>query len=90
MLQQPCQWVAVCLKWAAWACKTHLTGSDPVTIIMLNFKKYQQYFIGTIVSITLFILSFAILAISLFSANRQQASQINQLTLPELISPPQN
>jgi hypothetical protein len=57
---------------------------------MLQLKKLHKYFLGILTSITLLILSLAILGISLFSANRQQAGEINLLTVPELVLPDQN
>ncbi|MBU1085677.1 MAG: hypothetical protein ABIJ43_05080 [Candidatus Beckwithbacteria bacterium] len=46
---------------------------------MINLKNYHKCFIGALATLALFVLSLAVLAISLFSANRKQAGQINQL-----------
>ena len=47
---------------------------------MLKLKKYQQYILGSLASIVLLILGFAILAISLFQTNRHQAASIKEIT----------
>lgn len=47
---------------------------------MLKLKKYQQYLLGSLASIILFLLGFAILGISLFQANRQSAASIKEIT----------
>jgi len=52
---------------------------------MLKLKKYQQYFLSLIASLGLLLIGAAILAISLFSANRQQAANIQQIS-SELIT----
>jgi len=44
---------------------------------MYNLKKYQQYILGILASIILFLIGLAILGISLWSANRQSAAGIN-------------
>lgn len=49
---------------------------------MLKLKTYQQYILGIIASIILFFIGFAILTISLFSANRHQAAGINAIFIP--------
>jgi hypothetical protein len=49
---------------------------------MLKISKLQQLFVGTLASIILFLLGLAILAVSLYSANRQQAATIQQIFLP--------
>lgn len=47
---------------------------------MLKLKKYQQYILGSLASIILLLLGFAILVISLFQANRQSAASIKEIT----------
>jgi len=47
---------------------------------MLKLKKYQQYILGLLSSFILLLLGAAVLAISLFSANRQQAAGIKEIT----------
>lgn len=46
----------------------------------LKLKKYQQYILGSLASIVLFALGLSILAISLFQANREQATSIKEIT----------
>ena len=46
----------------------------------LNLKKYQQYILGSLASIILLLFGFAILAISLFQANRKSAVSIKEIT----------
>jgi micrococcal nuclease len=52
---------------------------------MLKLKKYQQYILGLLASFAFILIGAAILAISLFSANRQQAASIKQIS-SELIT----
>ncbi|MFC1627217.1 hypothetical protein ACFL18_01510 [Patescibacteria group bacterium] len=47
---------------------------------MLKLKKYQQYVLGVLGSVVLFLIGFFILGISLFQENRQQAASIKQVT----------
>jgi micrococcal nuclease len=47
---------------------------------MFKLQKYQQYFLGLIASLGFLLIGAAILAISLFSANRQQAASIQQIS----------
>jgi len=47
---------------------------------MLKLKKYQQYVFGLFATLTLLFLGASILAISLFSANRQQSTNIKQVS----------
>lgn len=49
---------------------------------MLKLVKYQQYVLGVLASIVLFLIAAAIMAISLFSANRHQAAGINAIFAP--------
>lgn len=47
---------------------------------MLKLKKYQQYILGLLASFAFILIGAAVLAISLFSANRQQAANIKEIT----------
>jgi len=43
-------------------------------------KKYQQYILGFLASLSLLLIGLAILAISLFKENRHQAASIQEFT----------
>jgi len=47
---------------------------------MLKLKKYQQYLLALLSSFIFLLLGAAVLVISLFSANRQQAADIKEIT----------
>jgi len=47
---------------------------------MLKLKKYQQYILGLLSSFILLLLGAAILAFSLFQANRKQADSLAPIT----------
>ncbi len=46
----------------------------------LKLKKYQQYILGSLTTLILFLIGFVVLAISLFQANRQSAASIKEIT----------
>ena len=47
---------------------------------MPKLKKYQQYIIGALGSITLLAIGLAVLVISLYQTNRKSAASIKQIT----------
>jgi len=55
---------------------------------MLKLKTYQQCIVGIIATIAFFIIGFLVLAISLISANRNQAASIKEIFTTPITSEP--